>query len=344
MTAATGSDQQSAGQPPRIAIVGAGLAGLVAAHRLHHHKLDVHVFDKGRGVGGRTSVRRHDGLEFDHGAQYFTVRDERFAAQVRAWQRAGVADLWHSRIGVYEDGAWRESPAQARYVGVPGMNAIARHLARDLQVSTGSRVAALMRAEDRWRLCDDTGAELGSFAAVIVALPAPQAADLLRGRSTLADPAAHCSMSPCWAVMLGFEAPLEVEFDAAFINDPPLAWIARNNAKPGRSPGSAWTLHAAPQWSADHLEETPARVTDTLTHEFRRLIGRPVPATVHVAAHRWRYASVPQPLNVGSLCDADAQLVVCGDWCQGGRVEGAFLSGLHAAARLIRTFDRSDAE
>jgi len=93
----------------RVAVIGAGIAGLTAARTLREQGYDVLVVDKARSVGGRTAVRRHHPFEFDHGAQYFTVRDERFARQVRAWQAAGLVAIWSGRIGSLERGTWRDS-------------------------------------------------------------------------------------------------------------------------------------------------------------------------------------------------------------------------------------------
>jgi predicted NAD/FAD-dependent oxidoreductase len=51
--------------------------------------------------------------------------------------------------------------------------------------------------------------------------------------------------------------------------------------------------------------------------------------------HRWRYALAPEPLNQGAFWFKSKRLVVAGDWCHGSRVEGAFLSGMAAAGRVM---------
>ena len=79
---------------PNIAVIGAGLAGLSCARHLQDAGCRVTVFDKARGPGGRMSTRRGDDWQCDHGAQYFTVRDNRFRDEVARWETAGVAALW----------------------------------------------------------------------------------------------------------------------------------------------------------------------------------------------------------------------------------------------------------
>ena len=53
-------------------MVGAGMAGLTAAHRLSG-VTEVVILDKGRGVGGRLATRRIGDATIDHGAQFITT-------------------------------------------------------------------------------------------------------------------------------------------------------------------------------------------------------------------------------------------------------------------------------
>ena len=317
-------------------MVGAGFAGLAAARTLGDHGHRVRVFDKGRGPAGRASVRRADGFQFDHGAQYFTARDPSFRRLVRSWTEGGLVAPWEGRFAALRGGrAEALEGSTERFVGVPGMNAPARHLAADLDVQTGSRVSALERADGRWILRLEEGAEEGPFDRVVVALPAAQAAELLQVAPALQAVCRGVELRPCWAVLLGLEQPYDVSFDGAFVDDSPLSWVARDSSKPGREGGEAWVLHAAPGWSAEHLGREPDEVIEVLEHELEARAGVPLPGGLHRDAHRWRYALADPPLEDGALCDHELGLAVAGDWCNGSRVEGAYLSGVAAAGRLL---------
>ena len=72
------------------------------------------------------------------------------------------------------------------------------------------------------------------------------------------------------------------------------------------------------------FEETS--VTAVLLKAFAKLGGSD-PASVQVTAHRWRYGDTEPALNLGCWWDAESPLGLCGDWLNGGKVEGAWLSG-----------------
>ncbi|MBN2560425.1 MAG: FAD-dependent oxidoreductase [Phycisphaerae bacterium] len=331
--------QEKASYPARTAdrsvgIIGAGIGGLTAGRMLADRGLCVRVFDKARGVGGRTSVRRAEDLHFDHGAQYFTAHDERFRRYVTEWMDAGTVEEWRGRVVVIEDGRIHPSDPQTRYVGVPGMNAVTKHLSRTLQLETQTRVASMTRRSDRWLLRDDADRELGVFDVLIVALPATQAADLLSPLPELVQRVRMCQLQPCWAVMAAFESRLELSFDGAFVHDSALSWIARNNSKPGRPRPECWVLHASPEWSAEHVKDAPETICEELLAALQQTTRLGNLRPFHTAAHRWLYALPPEPLSVGCLWDSTSRVAVCGDWCQDARVEGAFLSGLAAAERI----------
>ena len=322
---------------PRGAVIGAGIAGLTAARILADHGHAVVVLDKGRRPGGRASTRRVSGFAFDHGAQYFTVRDDRFQHQVTAWLEAGVLARWTPTL-VYcdADGVRESEKIRARYVGVPGMSALAKHLASGLEVHNRLQVKRLLRGAEGWRIEDEAAGLVAEADYVIVAVPPAQALPLLAAAPVLAQQVETAKMQPCWAVMLGFQEPLAATFAAAFVRTGPLSWVARNSSKPRRAGGEAWVLHAAPAWSAQRLEAEPAAVVDRLSTEFAdRLLASALPKAAYAAAHRWRFAQPELPLDDPCLFAEELALGVAGDWCGGPRVEGAFLSGLALAERVL---------
>ena len=323
---------------PRVAVVGAGLSGLMAARSLADHGLEVTVFDKARGVSGRAATRRHGERVFDHGAQYFTARDPRFQHYVCTWREQGLVAPWQGTIATARDSEISvKTDNPKRYVGIPGMSALGKHLAEPLTVVLQTRIHELSRDNGSWRLHAGDSDEFGPFQVVLLALPAEQAVPLLSASPALRAQAAGVRMQPTWTVLAGFEAPLAIPADGLFCHDSSLSWIARSNSKPGRNGGENWVLHASADWSEAHLEDEPEAVIQAQLAELYRVTGCAPGNPVLTQAHRWRYAQAGESLNVGCLWDGDLGLGVCGDWCQGSRVEGAFLSGMAMAGRVLGT-------
>jgi photolyase PhrII len=79
---------------PKVAVIGAGVAGLMAARTLNDHGLEVQLFEKSRGLSGRAATRRVDEFQYDHGAQYFTARHPVFRRYVEAWVEQGWVKPW----------------------------------------------------------------------------------------------------------------------------------------------------------------------------------------------------------------------------------------------------------
>lgn len=319
-----------------MAVVGAGLSGLICARILADHGRRVRVFDKARGAGGRMSTRRSGDWRFDHGAQYFTVRDPRFSRQVESWRRQRLVESWAGTIAVLDRGTIEiKADTTERWVGVPGMNAVCKNLAAALDVAYRTEVGGLAKTETGWSLTDPADTDIGHFDAVVISAPAPQTARLLEAAAPeMATAAASVEMAPCWAAMVGFSEPLGIGYDGAFVLDSPLSWVARNASKPGRPDGESWVLHASPEWSRRHLEIERKPAAQLLLAAFVDALGGLAATPVHLEAHRWRHALPTEPLEAACLVDPEHRLAACGDWCGGPRVEGAFLSGLEAARRL----------
>jgi len=316
----------------KIAIVGAGIAGLSAARALVDRGNDVIVFDKARGPGGRVATSRLRGIEmprglagstlaFDHGAQYFTVRDPRFASLAAQWERDRVAAKWNGRVVTFDDEGWEDiDEGTDRFVGTPGMNAIALAMAEGLDITYDQRVESLEPL-------------LSTLDHVVVAIPAPRAMSLVSHVPSLAERLAPVTMPPSWTVMAAFEDRVAARFDAAFVNGSAIGWIARNTSKPKRDwKVDTWVLQATTAWSGAHADDRPDDVGSFLMEAFEDLIRAGLPRAFYATVHRWRHAAADPPLAVGAIHDADARITVCGDWCAGSRVEDAFLSGMAAAS------------
>ena len=305
-----------------IAIIGAGMAGLACAVRLKEGGVSPVLFDKGRGPGGRMATRRAeiDGetVRFDHGAQYFTVRDSGFTAAVADWREAGAVADWPAAGG-------------DAVVGTPGMNAPIRYMAETQDVRWATRVEHIAREGDGWLLSIDDKAH--RFARIVIAVPAEQAAELLAGHRDGWEARARDSASkPCWAVMAALREKLPL--GDVFKGDD-VRWAARNSAKPGRDEGEHWVIHASPGWSARNLEMEREEASEAILSAFFDEAGIAPQSPRHLAAHRWRFAMTDPAPGEASLWDGEEGIGVSGDWLSGPRVENAWISGDHLAKAIL---------
>ncbi|MFT7617289.1 MAG: renalase [Planctomycetota bacterium] len=319
-----------------IGIIGGGVAGLAAAKLLTDENHKVAIFDKGRIPGGRAATRGPSPFAFDHGAQYFTGRDPEFKRFIEQCVRSNKVAQWYGRImKIGPDSATLLENQEPRWVGIPQMNAIAKHLSEGQEISSSTRIVQLERTNNQWHLHDEQGRSWGPFDDLLITTPAEQAADLVGDLSPISSVLRQVEMQPCWAVLCGFAKPLDVSFDGAFCHDSHLSWVCRNNSKPGRSQAESWVLHASREWTSTHQSLDKIQVSRQLIKELERLTLTTLPDVTHTDAHFWKYSQPKDELASKNIQDLSIHLHVAGDAFQGGRVEGAWLSGVKAARTIM---------
>lgn len=319
-----------------VAIIGAGLSGLTAATFLKQLGFAVTVFEKARGPGGRMSTRRTEWGGIDHGAQFFTIRDDRFRKFLTDFVGHDAYQPWHGKLGILqENGALIDDTDETRYVGTPGMNALCKQLASGVDCNPGIRIAALQSYKNRWQLTNEDGESLGTFDWVISSAPPAQTATLFEEQTELTDTLSGLAMEPCVSLLLMFEHKRAFPYDGIKCNHEVLGWVANNFSKPERE-GYSLMVQSNYDWTKGHIdtpsEELEAPLIEAAEIAFEVDLANPL----YKQAHRWLYAAPQHESQKGCYVDPEAKLLACGDWCMSGRVEGAFLSGLKAAEAVLR--------
>ena len=317
-------------QTTDVLVIGAGMAGLIAAAELQRAGHRVLVLDKGRGVGGRLASRRIDGATFDHGAQFITARDPRFAALLEQCRQTGAAEEWCLGFAGGADG-------HARWRGKPAMSAVAKHLALGLDLHLEMPVVALRRADDCWRAETTTGRTF-TTGAVVLTPPVPQSLAMLDAGGIVLAPEMRTRLAAieyarCLAVMAVLDGPSRIPPPGGLAPaDGPIAWIADNQWK-GISAEPAVTIHATHAFSLEHWDRDRQESGRALLDAASPWLGAEI-KTFQV--HGWRYS---KPMRVDEepcvLMSQSPPLVLAGDAFAGPRVEGAALSGIAAAEAIL---------
>ena len=329
---AIGGDDMARGDDADVIVVGAGLCGLAAARALQADGIRAAALDKGRSVGGRLATRRILDARLDHGAQFFTQRGPEMEALVAELDGAGILRTWCHGFG--------SDAGHPRYVVSGGMNGLAKFLASGLgDVRTGVEVRAVRRTARGWRAEWDGGALHAP--ALLMTAPVPQTLALLdRGmvaidtvtRAGLEEIDYHATI----ALLVVLDGPPALPPPGAVQpTSGPFGFVADNAARLGGG-RHALTLHCTDDFSRDRLDTDPDALARELLDAARVHIGEAGVAEAQIKT--WRYATPqqrwPEPCCV--LVDGDEPLVVAGDAFGGAHVEGAYMSGLAAAAALGR--------
>jgi renalase len=340
--------------PIEIAIIGAGMAGIACAKQLqaNGHR-GVAIWEKSRGVGGRLTTRRMFDTCVDRGTCYISPKGERFRALFDRLIAANIVETWTDTTHTLtaDGNLLADAEVYPRYVAPGGMNQIAKYLATDLDIRFGQRAIAILPDGKLWRLTID-GAEPTEILArtVILAIPAPQALDLL---SPLADilPSELLNNNlksvefyPSIAVAAGYTPTQLAEWESTYpqvksvtcSDDPILAWVGVDSSKRHQPAPPAFVLQSTASFAAKYPnpEHTPAAALAMLTQAGERFLPWFKDAQWQ-QSHLWRYAFPKSPLNEAYLSiDLPAPLFCTGDWCGGYKVEDAYLAGIAVAERF----------
>lgn len=317
---------------PRVAVIGAGAAGLAAARQLQDAGLTVTVFDKARRPGGRLAVRRSDWGNLHHGAPLVSLPDHPFSKAVQSLLDLAGDDLLPVAAPNLGGGC------SSGFSHAPSLNALAARWAEGLDVRCQHTLTRLDREASGWMLqMAESSARIGPFDQVVLTAPTEQALALLASlpeQSALSAMLSTTRHAPCWSVMWVPTSPpacrglIEVP-DAAT----GLGLIVREDARDADTGGIRYVLHATPAWSEAHLEHDAEAVADALVREASAWLDCSADS-LHLAAHRWRYATVSASAGLPCLRGRDG-LWYAGDACLGNTVIDALSSGSAAAASLL---------
>lgn len=348
-----------------VAIVGAGIAGLTCAQRLHQAGYHVIVVEKSRGLGGRIATRRLLNTQVDHGLRYLEPQSDLLELLIQCLLKHKVLQRWTNQVHTFQQSDKQQKDKQEhnyqlleaevcpRYVAPMGMTAIAKFLATDLKVFCSHKVQAIALADQTWQLELESSTnqpiEAVKAQALVVAIPAPQALALLEPLVNSLLPEFLTSLrsvefEPCISAIAGYSAEKaqdltyqEISWKAVtFPQDPNLSWLGLDSSKRLTAEQPIFVVQSSATFAKQHLDSKDLQPVghQLLTHAAQHLLPwLETPEWLQV--HRWRYAFPEKPWQNSCLSTSTPLPLVCsGDWCGGIQAESGLNSGLAAATQI----------
>ncbi|MEM8535066.1 MAG: FAD-dependent oxidoreductase [Chloroflexota bacterium] len=346
----------------KLAIIGAGAAGLAAARKLHQRQpnLSITIYEKSRGLGGRAATRRRDGFVFDRGAQYFKSPSpavEQLLTKELATD--SLHDIGHpvwtfDQHNTITEGD-RAQNAEPKWVYRDGLNRLGKLLANDLDVQREVRIGRLQQVSTDnhkgigYELYDVAGQFRGLTDMVLLTPPAPQIVDILNAseidstiKETLQTELVKATYRRCLSLALAYDHVIERPFYALVNTDRahPISWLGLEHKKgPERCPAGHSLLlpQMAAQFSLDHWETPPESLIPLVAEQVSELLGTDLRTPLWGDVQRWRYALPDSSADFATLNQTNSGLFFAGDYTTGqGRVHLAIENGWRVAEELER--------
>ena len=321
-----------------IAVIGAGLSGTTIASKLNE-KFNVKVFEKSRGVGGRMSTRRETPFMFDHGAQFFTVKTTVFKNFLSELFSKQIIQPWNFRLAYFNGQNLNKikfiKDEDKFYVGVPNMDSIIKYLSKNCNVILNTKIENIIKENDKWNLYGKNKKSYGLYDWVILSLPAQQSLELITEKVSFYPLIQKIKMKGCFSLMVGMSESLNLDYDAALIENEDIAWLAVNNSKPSRMNNYCLLINSSYEYAAKNLNTSKYQVLKHLLKISSKFINYDLLKSNMIKIHQWIYVEAECSPKENYFIDHTTKIAVCGDWFINSRVEGAFLSANELFKEII---------
>ena len=308
----------------KIAVVGAGISGLVCAKHLVAGGHEVTVLEKSRSLGGRCATRKFGDHVVDTGAQYFTVRDPIVRKEIE--QVAGVQfrKITQPILIAGKKGEVYREGEERFYIG-NGNNRLGAMLADGLEIRKEVEVGVVTLVGKEWEVAG------GRYDVVVSSAPWPQSAKILGGSQDAV------GYEPNLTALLeyngGWSGAVYAQIDSS--GEDPLSWVACENAKVGRvvDGSTVYVIQASAKYSRENLEKKPEEWVGDLQARLEQAWGLNPEKRGQVMSHRWRYAR--RERDSGHPAELPKGLYLCGDSEVDSRVESVWRSGKETAEKIL---------
>ncbi|XP_051959261.1 renalase-like isoform X2 [Xyrauchen texanus] len=314
----------------RVLIVGAGLTGSICACLLRRelpNKVNIVVWDKSRGSGGRMSTSRspnNPSCTLDLGAQYISATPYYSRIHSSFYEELLAHGILKPLIAPVEGMMFKEEET-VNYVTPSGVSSIVKHYLKEsgAEVLYDHHVTHIYQKDAGWEVCRKGGTP-EHFDIVVLTMPVPQILQLqgdvgsLMGENQRRKLEA-VSYSSRYALGLFYKAGvrIDVPWAAQYVfNNPCIRFIAIDDKKRNlemKDCGPSIVVHTTVPFGIQHLEEEKDAVQPIILEELEKVMpGLPQPDSIK--CQKWRYSQVTRSVAdcPGQMTLLSQPLLVCG--------------------------------
>ena len=322
-----------------VAVIGAGITGITLANLLQK-KFNLTIFEKSRGVGGRMATRRAEPYQFNHGAQYFKIENKEFKdfLQPLILNRI-IKPLEVNQIEILNKEVIKRTKIYNKqyFTAESKMNSVVKYLINNnFSIKFLCKIEKIIKENDKWFVIDSGQVSFGPYDWLFITIPPNQAKEILYSNFKFLDILKKIKMRSCYSLMLGFDKFEEFDFDTALFLEEDVQWLSIRKIILENKEYYNLLINSSYNFAEQNINGSKDKISDYLIKQVSDILKSKLNNYEHKALHFWKYAMSEKNNNLGSLIDEDLKVIVCGDWCMNGKVEGGFLSAKNATNKLLK--------
>ena len=308
-------------------VIGSGISGATIANLLNK-KHNVDLYDKARGLGGRSSFKRLDKIRgFDHGTQYFSPKTPEFKKFTKKLIEKKILKIWEGNHKFLSDKK-KENKKHVKVIGRKGNNDISKYLLKNVRCYFQSELKKINFQSRKWNLIFNDG-KIRNYEYLILTCPFPQLKKLSKKYIKNSFIKQKVKMDANITILMEIKKT-NLGYSSFLFNDRILGWAGYENSKKRfKSKSDLWTLQSTFNWANKKinqnkvLKKTNAKI---LIDKFFKLTGIKRTKVLFSLNHGWKYSSNSKPLKLKSYWNSRLNLGVCADWFNGPRLESGWIS------------------
>ena len=322
-----------------VAVIGAGITGISLANLLQK-KVNLTVFEKSRGVGGRMATRRAEPYQFNHGAQYFKIENKEFKNFLQPLiQNNIIKQMEANHIEILNKEVIKKIKTYNKiyYTAESKMNSVVKYLINNnFFIKLLCKIEKTIKENDKWFIIDSDKVSYGPDDWLLITIPPYQALEILYNNFKYLDIIKKIKMRSCYSLMLGFNKVKEFDFDTVLFLDEDVQWLTITKKILENKKYYNLLINSSYNFAEKNINCSKDKISDYLIKQVSDILKCELNNYEHKALHFWKYAMSKENNNLGSLLDEDLKVIVCGDWCMNGKVEGGFLSAKDATNKILK--------
>ncbi len=308
-------------------IIGSGISGATIACALSK-KYSLDVYDKARGVGGRSSNKKLNKHEsFDHGVQYISPKSSQFKKFIKDLTIKKIVKEWPGKH-LFLNTDKKEDKNHIKIIGQKGNNAISKYLLKNISCIFNKEVIKIFNKDNLWEINFSDGSKK-LYKSLILTCPFPQIKKLSKKYIKHSFVNKKIKMDANITVMMVIKKGNH-NISSYFFNDKILGWAGNENSKMRfKSKNDLWTLQSTYAWANKEINKNRDNKkinSKVMIEKFFKLTNIKKTKVLFSLNHGWKYSSNSKPLRIKSYWNSSLNFGVCADWFVGPRLESGWIS------------------